>query len=99
MRFVKWTGPAALAAALLAVPSAQPTMAAAGQAEATATAGADVVEWVDRKVEECQPKPAERTFDQTGWLTEIGPALKLAKEHNRPVFLFTHDGRMGLGRC
>ena len=59
----------------------------------------DVKEWVDAKVAECAPKPEERRFDQTGWLTDIRSALKLAKEHNRPVFLFTHDGRMGLGRC
>ena len=24
---------------------------------------------------------------------------RLAKENNRPVFLFTHDGRMNIGRC
>ena len=55
--------------------------------------------WVDAKVEACAPKAAERRFDQTGWLTDIRSALDLAKKHNRPVFLFTHDGRMGLGRC
>jgi hypothetical protein len=59
----------------------------------------DVKEWVDAKVSDCAPKPEERRFDQTGWLTDIRSALKLAKEHNRPVFLFTHDGRIGLGRC
>jgi microcystin degradation protein MlrC len=26
-------------------------------------------------------------------------AEKLAKENNRPVFLFTHDGRINIGRC
>jgi hypothetical protein len=55
--------------------------------------------WVDQKVAECSPKPEERRFDQTGWLTDIRSALELAKRHDRPVFLFTHDGRMGLGRC
>ena len=55
--------------------------------------------WVDQKVSDCAPKPEERRFDQTGWLTDIRSALDLAKKHNRPVFLFTHDGRMGLGRC
>ena len=64
-----------------------------------APATGDVKEWVDAKVGECAPKPEERRFDQTGWLTDIRSALKLAKAHNRPVFLFTHDGRMGLGRC
>ena len=59
----------------------------------------DVAAWVDRKVAQCAPRPEERRFDQTGWLTDIRSALDLAKRHNRPVFLFTHDGRMGLGRC
>ena len=64
-----------------------------------APAAGDVAAWVDAKVEDCSPKPEERRFDQTGWLTDIRAALALAKQHNRPVFLFTHDGRMGLGRC
>ena len=59
----------------------------------------DTAAWVDKKVGECAPKPDERRFDRTGWLTAIRPALELAKQHNRPVFLFTHDGRIGLGRC
>ncbi len=66
---------------------------------AAAPASGDAKDWVDQKVVDCEPKPEERRFDQTGWLTEIRPALELAQRHNRPVFLFTHDGRMGLGRC
>jgi hypothetical protein len=69
------------------------------QSSTLAPATGDVKQWVDRKVAECAPKPQERRFDQTGWLTDIRSALKLAKQHNRPVFLFTHDGRMGRGRC
>jgi hypothetical protein len=65
----------------------------------SAPADGEVAGWVDKKVAECSPKPEERRFDQTGWLTDIRSALELAKRHNRPVFLFTHDGRMGLGRC
>jgi hypothetical protein len=68
-------------------------------APAAAPAATDVSEMVDRKVAACAPKPEERRFDQTGWLTDIRSALELAHRHNRPVFLFTHDGRMGLGRC
>lgn len=62
-------------------------------------ASGDVSAWVDQKVAVCAPKPQERRFDQTGWLSDIRSALALAEKHNRPVFLFTHDGRMGLGRC
>ena len=72
---------------------------AAGGAAPAAPANGDAAAWVDQKVAACAPKPEERRFDQTGWLTSIRPALALAKEHDRPVFLFTHDGRMGLGRC
>ena len=55
--------------------------------------------WVDQRVAEWQMKPSERKFDQIGWLTDIRSALELAKKSNRPVFLFTHDGRMAIGRC
>jgi hypothetical protein len=64
-----------------------------------APASGDPSAWVDHKVADCSPRPEERRFDQTGWLTDIRSALELANKHNRPVFLFTHDGRMGLGRC
>ena len=66
---------------------------------AAAPASGDVKDWVDRKVADCEPRPEERRFDETGWLTGIRPALDLAKEHGRPVFLFTHDGHMAVGRC
>jgi hypothetical protein len=26
-------------------------------------------------------------------------AEELAKQHKRPIFLFTHDGKMQVGRC
>jgi hypothetical protein len=55
--------------------------------------------WVDQRVADWQMKPSERKFDQIGWLTDIRAALDLAKKNNRPVFLFTHDGRMAIGRC
>ena len=66
---------------------------------AQAPAAGDAAAYVDAKVAACAPKPEERRFDQTGWLTDIRSALELAHRHNRPVFLFTHDGGMGLGRC
>jgi hypothetical protein len=66
---------------------------------AAAPASGDVKQWVDQKVADCEPRPEERRFDETGWVADIRTALKLAKEHNRPVFLFTHDGHMAVGRC
>lgn len=59
----------------------------------------DLPAWVDARVKERQPSESDRKFDAVGWSRTVLDAQKLAKEHNRPVFLFTHDGRMDLGRC
>jgi hypothetical protein len=59
----------------------------------------DVTRWVEKRVQAWQPTAAERRFDDIGWVKDIREAERLAKEHNRPVFLFTHDGRMAIGRC
>jgi hypothetical protein len=56
-------------------------------------------DWVDQRVKEWQPTAEEKRFDEIGWAKDIREAEKLAKENNRPVFLFTHDGRMNIGRC
>jgi hypothetical protein len=72
-------------------------VALAGAAAAPQTG--DPSAWVAEKVEACQPTAKERKFDQIGWLTDVREAKRLAKEHNRPLFLFTHDGRMATGRC
>ena len=74
-------------------------IAASTHAADRAPLSGDVKHWVDQKVADCEPKPEERRFDQTGWAPDIRAALKLAKEHHRPVFLFTHDGHMAVGRC
>ena len=85
--YLTWITTLALSGAVLGAPA--PAVPPSGDPSA----------WVDQKVADCAPKPEERRFDRTGWLTDIRSALELAKKHNRPVFLFTHDGRMGLGRC
>jgi hypothetical protein len=59
----------------------------------------DVAAVVAQRVKDWQPRPEERRFDDIGWAASIREALKLAKEHDRPVFLFSHDGRMAVGRC
>ncbi len=56
-------------------------------------------EAVRQRVAELQPRTEEKRFDEIGWAKDIREALRLAKQHNRPVFLFTHDGRMNVGRC
>lgn len=55
--------------------------------------------WVDRRIEDLQPLPQERKFDRIGWSRTILDAEKLARERGRPIFLFTHDGRINTGRC
>ena len=64
----------------------------------SAPAGPHDAAWVDQRIGANQPTPEERRFDEIGWLTDLRSAEKLAKEHHRPIFLFTHDGRMGIGR-
>ena len=62
-------------------------------------AGAESLAWVEERVRELQPKAEEKRFDEIGWAADIREAKRLAQEHQRPVFLFTHDGRMNIGRC
>jgi hypothetical protein len=59
----------------------------------------ELVKGVDKQVHDLQPAAGDRRFDEIGWARDIRTAKRLAREHNRPVFLFTHDGRMNLGRC
>jgi hypothetical protein len=55
--------------------------------------------WIEQRVQELQPTAKERRIDEIGWAKDVRTAEKLAKENNRPVFLFTHDGRINIGRC
>jgi hypothetical protein len=59
----------------------------------------DLRKLVDQRVAEWQPTADEKRFDQIGWCTSLLEAEKLARQHHRPIFLFTHDGRMNVGRC
>lgn len=58
----------------------------------------DVPTWVKAKVEALQPTAADRKFDEIGWANSIVDAEKLARQNNRPVFLFTQNGRIEIGR-
>ena len=59
----------------------------------------DVADWVRDRVKALQPTPEEKRFDSIGWAKSILEAEQLARRNNRPVFLFTHDGRIATGRC
>jgi hypothetical protein len=52
----------------------------------------DLMTRVDQRIRDWQPTAAERRFDAIGWAKDIRDALRLARMHSRPVFLFTYDG-------
>ena len=77
-------------------------VSALGVALAAAGAGPaadDVRAPVDARVAEWWPTADEKRFDAIGWVPDLRAARRLAAEHDRPVFLFTMDGRVNTGRC
>jgi hypothetical protein len=78
------------------------TMCLAVMAASAALAAAPLerdAAWVTQRVKQWQPTERERRWEGIGWAPTIREAERLAKEHNRPVFLFTLDGKMNVGRC
>jgi hypothetical protein len=71
----------------------------AGGADTEKQAPSDDLAWIEKRVQEWQPTKDERRFDDIGWARDIRQAKKLAKEHQRPVFLFTMKGHVAEGRC
>ena len=54
---------------------------------------------VEKTVREIQPSRDEKRFDEIGWAPSILAAEALAKKTNRPMFLFTYNGKIDTGRC
>jgi hypothetical protein len=81
----------AVAAGLLLLPGLAATGSLPADQRVQATVDARIAEW--------WPKQGEKRFDRIGWAPDIRSARKLATQHSRPVFLFTMDGRVNLGRC
>ena len=54
---------------------------------------------IEKKVREIQPSRDEKRFDEIGWAPSILAAEALAKKTNRPMFLFTYNGKIDTGRC
>ena len=54
---------------------------------------------IDERLAALQPTADERRIDRIGWSPDIRSALRLARQHDRLVFLFTMDGRFSIGRC
>jgi hypothetical protein len=93
-----------IGASVLLAPSTLAPAADAGAAPAATPPATDLpdilaLSGINKKAEVCQVTPDERKFDRIGWSTTLLAAEKLAKENGRPVFLFTHDGRINTGRC
>ena len=59
----------------------------------------DTATWVEKRVLELQPRAEEKRFDEIGCAKDIRDTERLAKQHQRPVFPFTHDGPINTGRC
>jgi len=73
--------------------------ALSGATERASIPDNEVINWTEKRVAEWQPKASERRFDEIGWAKDLRTARQLAQKHNRPVFIFTMDGRINLGRC
>lgn len=54
---------------------------------------------IEQCTQQWQVTAAERRFDEIGWAKDIRDAEQLARRAQRPIFLFTYDGRIALGRC
>src|SRR5579884_2856481 len=76
-----------LALALIMGSGLLPCFAAAPPAQESA-----VEAWISQRIRDWQPTRQERRFDEIGWAKDIRTALALARQHQRPVFLFTYDG-------
>jgi hypothetical protein len=73
--------------------------ALSGAAERAAIPDHEVITWTEKRVAEWQPRASERRFDEIGWAKDLRTARLLAQKHDRPVFIFTMDGRINIGRC
>jgi hypothetical protein len=69
----------------------KPTKTTGSAASRPAKAPTDL-SWIDQRVQDWQPTKVERRMDEIGWAKDLRQALSLAKETNRPVFLFTYSG-------
>ena len=52
----------------------------------------DVAATIRQRVRDWQPTRDERLLDQVGWASDLVDAQRLAKKHDRPLFVFTYNG-------
>ena len=70
-----------------------------GAAVSPSRAPAEDFSRIDKRIAEIQPTAKEKRFEEIGWAKGIPEAERLARESDRPVFLFSNVGHMDLGRC
>ena len=58
-----------------------------------------LADYVTKRVKQVQPSRDERRIDEIGWAPSLTAAKLFAATEKRPVFLFTHDGKISTGRC
>jgi hypothetical protein len=85
--------------ALLALGTSAAVCFSAPPAKQRPAGDRDLARWVDERVQQWQPSADEKKFDEIGWAHSLLDAERLAQEHKRPIFWFTHDGKMQIGRC
>ena len=85
--------------AMLPISAALLLTAAPAPAGPPAVADGNVAAVVDERLAAWWLKPDEGRFDLIGWAADVRTARKLAAESDRPLFLFTMDGRVNTGRC
>ncbi|HJT32067.1 MAG TPA: hypothetical protein VJ783_08420 [Pirellulales bacterium] len=65
-------------------------MVTAGAAE-PATDVTDL-SWVDQRIADWELTDEERRFDEIGWAGGLDEAARLARQWQRPLFVFTYSG-------
>jgi hypothetical protein len=58
-----------------------------------------LVEYVRKRVHDNTPTKAERKFDQIAWADGLAAAMRLGKQHGRPILVFVYDGNLSTARC
>jgi hypothetical protein len=88
---------------LAAMAALLPAAILAAEPAANAPAGPpddeQLQEFVAKHISDWWPTAEEKRFDEIGWAADLREARRLAREHDRPIFLFTMDGRVNTGRC
>lgn len=56
-------------------------------------------QWLKQRSRTMEAQFGRQPFERIGWAEDLKTAYQLGAKHNRPVFVFTHDGHINSGRC